>query len=58
MPNKVIRLTARPNEGFLVNAQRQRYPVIIADKKEKTGFYLGAFYDLDNWNLRYVYLKQ
>lgn len=57
MPNKVIRLTTNPNEGFLVNAQGQRYPVVISDTKEKTGFYIGAFYDLDSWNLRYVYLK-
>lgn len=57
MPNKLITLTTNPSEGYLVNQQGQRVPVVITDRKGGPGFYLGAFYDLDSWTLRYAYLK-
>lgn len=57
MPNKVVKIGGKPNEGFLVNKNNQKFPVIISDKKSGSGFFLGAFYDIDDWTLRYVYLK-
>ncbi len=57
IPNKIITLSKNPAEGFLVNEEGQKHPILISDKKTGQGFYLGSFYDLDDWTRKYAYLK-